>query len=143
MKKLIDANVVLRYLLKDDEILFKKASDLLEKVKIGEEAVIIPESVLAETVYVLLKLYKVQRKIISEKLREFLAYKGIANSDKKDLMDSIVLFGQTNLSIVDCLACSKSLNQGLSLFTFDNNLEKIYISRKTLIDKSGQKTPKP
>lgn len=143
MKKLIDANVILRYLLKDDEILFKKASDLLEKVKVGEEAVIIPESVLAETVYVLLKIYKVQRKIISEKLREFLAYKGIVNSDKKDLMDSITLFGQTNLSIVDCLACSKSLNQGLSLFTFDTNLEKIYISRKTLIDKRGQKTRKP
>ena len=69
VKKLIDANVILRYLLKDNEVLFKKASSLLEKVKGGEEAVVIPESVLAECVYVLLRIYKVERRIISEKLQ--------------------------------------------------------------------------
>jgi predicted nucleic-acid-binding protein len=67
-RKLIDANVVLRYLLKDDEALFRKASVLLERVKIGEEMVVIPESVLAEYVYVLLKVYKVNRETLAEKL---------------------------------------------------------------------------
>lgn len=129
MKKLIDANVILRYLLKDDETLFKRASSLLEKVKVGEEAVIIPESVLAESVYVLQKVYKIEREVIAEKLRELFAYKGIANSDKKDLIDSILLFGQTRLSIVDCIVCSKSINQGLSLTTFDDELKKVYLTK--------------
>ena len=126
MKKLIDANVILRYLLKDDEALFKKAFSLLEKVKVGEDAVIIPESVLAECVYVLQKVYKIERQIISEKLRELFVYKGIVNTDRKDLVDSIILFGQTRLSIVDCIACSKSINQGLFLFTFDEDLKDAY-----------------
>jgi predicted nucleic-acid-binding protein len=104
-KKLIDANVVLRYLLQDDDALFKRASALLERIKVGEEAAVIPESVLAECVYVLLKVYKIDRQIISEKLRGLFAYKGIVNPDKKDLVDSIILFGQTQLSIVDCIAC--------------------------------------
>ena len=65
-KKLIDTNVILRYLLKDDEGLFKKASALLEKVKVGEEEVVIPESVVAECVYVLLKVYRVERKVLAE-----------------------------------------------------------------------------
>jgi len=129
VKKLIDANVILRYLLKDDETLFKRASSLLEKVKVGEEAVIIPESVLAESVYVLQKVYKIEREVIAEKLRELFAYKGIANSDKKDLIDSILLFGQTRLSIVDCIVCSKSINQGLSLTTFDDELKKVYLTK--------------
>lgn len=129
MKKLIDANVILRYLLKDDETLFKRASSLLEKVKVGEEAVIIPESVLAESVYVLQKVYKIEREVIAEKLRELFAYKGIANSDKKDLIDSILLFGQTRLSIVDCIVCSKSINQGHSLTTFDDELKKVYLTK--------------
>jgi predicted nucleic-acid-binding protein len=128
-KKLIDANVVLRYLLQDDDALFKKASTLLERIKVGEEAAIIPESVLAECVYVLLKVYKIDRQIISEKLRGLFAYKGIVNPDKKDLVDSIILFGQTQLSIVDCVACSKAINSGMSLFTFDDDLRNIYTKR--------------
>jgi predicted nucleic-acid-binding protein len=128
-KNLIDANVVLRYLLQDDDALFKKASTLVERIRVGEAAAIIPESVLAECVYVLLKVYKIDRQIISEKLRGLFAYKGIVNPDKKDLVDSIILFGQTQLSIVDCIACSKSINNGLSLFTFDDDLRNIYNKR--------------
>jgi predicted nucleic-acid-binding protein len=129
VKKLIDANVILRYLLQDDDALFKKASALLERVKMGEEAVVIPESVLAECVYVLLKVYKIDRQVISKQLRGLFAYKGIVNSDKKDLMDSILLFSQTKLSIVDCIACSKSINNGMSLFTFDDDLRNAYSKR--------------
>ncbi len=141
MKKLIDANVILRYLLKDDETLFKRASSLLEKVKVGEEAVIIPESVLAESVYVLQKVYKIEREVIAEKLRELFAYKGIANSDKKDLIDSILLFGQTRLSIVDCIVCSKSINQRLSLTTFDDELKKFYITKQKTTLKQLTRNP--
>ena len=123
-KSIIDANVILRYLLKDDERLFEKASAFLERVKVGEETVVIPESVLAECVYVLLKIYKVDRRIISEKLRGLFAYKGVVNSDKRGLIDSLELFGQTQLSIVDCIVCSASLNSGVPLFTFDEDLKK-------------------
>ena len=129
VKKLIDANVLLRYLLQDDDALFKKASALLERVKVGEETVVIPESVLAECVYVLMKVYKIDRQIISEKLGGLFAYKGIVNSDKKDLMDSILLFSQTQLSIVDCIVCSKSINSGMSLFTFDDDLRNAFSKR--------------
>ncbi len=129
VKKLIDANFILRYLLQDDDALFKKASALLERVKMGEEAVVIPESVLAECVYVLLKVYKIDRQVISKQLGGLFAYKGIVNSGKKDLMDSILLFGQTKLGIVDCMACSKSVNNGMSLFTFDDDLRNACIKR--------------
>ena len=127
-KRLIDANVLLRYLLKDDETLFKKAYELLEKVKDGKELIIIPEGVLAECVYVLLRVYKVNRQIIAEKLKLLFLYRGVVNPDKKDLVDSISLFGQTNLSIVDCIICSKSVNNKMAILTFDEELRNI--SRK-------------
>ena len=124
VKKLIDANVILRYLLKDDEVLFKKASSLLEKVKGGEESVIIPECVLAECVYVLLKIYKVERRIVSEKLQGLFSYKGMVNPDKKVMIDSLTLFGQTQLSIVDCILCARVMDSRSELFTFDDELKK-------------------
>ena len=40
-KTLIDANVLLRYLLKDDEVLFKKAYEHLERVKDGKNGLTI------------------------------------------------------------------------------------------------------
>ena len=125
MKKLVDANVILRYLLRDDEVLFKEAFSLFEKVKVGEERVIIPESVLAECVYVLLKIYKVERQMIAEKLKGLFIYKGVVNPDKKDLIDSLTLFGKKNFSIVDCILCARSINSRIQLFTFDDELKKI------------------
>lgn len=115
----------MRYLLKDDETLFKKAYELLERVKDGKEFIIIPESVLAECVYVLLRIYKVDRQIVTEKLKLLFLYKGVVNPDKEDLIDSINLFGKTNLSIVDCILCAKSVNNKMPIFTFDDELESI------------------
>jgi predicted nucleic-acid-binding protein len=125
VKKLVDTNVILRYLLKDNELLFKKASSLLEKVKGGEETVVIPESVLAECVYVLLRIYKVERQIISEKFQGLFSYKGVVNPDKKEMVYAITLFGKTQLSIVDCILCARATLNRLELFTFDNELKKI------------------
>ena len=130
-KKLIDANVLLRYLLKDDEALFKKAYEVLERVKDGKEWIIIPESVLAECVYVLLRIYKVDRHDIAEKLRLLFLYKGVVNPDKEDLVDSINLFGRTNLSIVDCIIYAKSVNNKMPILTFDDELKNISQKKST------------
>lgn len=59
VKRIPDTNIILRYLLKDDHQLFKRASELFEKVRIGDEKVIILESVFVECVYVLKKFYQV------------------------------------------------------------------------------------
>jgi predicted nucleic-acid-binding protein len=127
-RKLVDANVILRYLLRDDESLFQKALEVLEKVRTGEEKVVVLESVLTECVYLLLKIYRVNRSTIAEKLGGLLYYKGVVNLDKQDLIDSINLFGQTHLSFVDCLLCAKSKNNAMPIVTFDAEL--INISKK-------------
>jgi predicted nucleic-acid-binding protein len=124
-RKLIDANAILRYLLRDDEGLFQKAVETLEKARTGEERAIILESVLTECVYVLLKVYKVKRSLIAQKLGALLRYKGVVNSDKQDLIDSIKLFGETRLSFVDCLLCIKSKNNDMPIVTFDEELRNI------------------
>jgi predicted nucleic acid-binding protein len=125
-KKIVDANFILRYLLRDDEELFKKSFLLLENVKIGEEVIEITESVLAECIYVLLKVYKVDRKVIAEKMNELLSYKGIANPEREDLTEALRIFGETQVSIVDSILCAKAVNQNMTLFTFDEELARLY-----------------
>ena len=127
-KKLIDANVILRYLLRDDEELFGKAFEVLEKVKIGQETVIIPESVLAEVVYVLVKIYEVSREVIVEKLQGLLSYRGVINPDKADLAEAVKMYGGTKLSFVDCVLCAKAINHRMEIVTFDEELKKVLSS---------------
>ena len=91
VKKLVDTNVILRYLLKDNEVLFKKASSLLEKVKVGEEAVVIPESVLAECVYVLLRIYKVERQIVQKSSKDYSHIKGWQpGQERNDIRHNVI-----------------------------------------------------
>ena len=123
-KRLIDANVILRYLLKDDPDLYVRSSQCLEKVRTGEEAVIILESVLVECVYVLLKVYNVERETIADRLIGLLSYRGIANPDRKVLIQALMSFAQTRLSMVDCLLWARALYEGLEIITFDEALEK-------------------
>jgi predicted nucleic acid-binding protein len=64
--KIVDANVVLRYLLADVPTLFTRSEQILEN-----ETVYLPFEVLAEVVYVLDNVYEVPRPKISEPLARF------------------------------------------------------------------------
>ena len=77
--KIADANIILRYLLDDDEELSAKAAEIIEQNELT-----IPNEVFAEIVYVLEKVYKIEREEISNILIEIFTF------DKKlnNLLDS-------------------------------------------------------
>ncbi len=75
--KIVDANVILRYFLQDHVEMYTKAKNILEN-----EFIQIPNEVIAEVVYVLEKVYKIERKTIKETLIGFLKYSNISVPDK-------------------------------------------------------------
>ncbi len=125
-QKLPDTNTILRYLLKDEIRLYEESSKLFEKVRVGDEKIIILESVLVECVYVLTKFYRVPKDEVSERLKDILYYKGILNKDRKELIEALTLFAGKNINIVDCILCVKAKNYNMILFTFDRNLKKTF-----------------
>jgi len=50
---ILDANVILRYLLTNNEELYRKAEEIFNKALLGEFRLFIPTFVFAEVVYVL------------------------------------------------------------------------------------------
>jgi len=76
-EKVIDANVILRFFLADDDEKFLKAKAFLYKVEFGEEDVLMTEVIFAEVVWVLSKVYHVPRKEIAEKFSKIINYKGL------------------------------------------------------------------
>ncbi len=123
-RSLPDTNIIIRYLVKDNPSLFTKAKGFFDKVKDGSEKAVILESVIAECIYVLTKIYKVPKGKASDSLINLLHYKGITNEDRKELIIALTIFSDTGLDIVDSILCAKASGSGANLFSFDEELNK-------------------
>jgi len=124
-RSLPDTNIIVRYLVASDPVLHEKAKEFFDRVKDGGVKAVILESVIAECIYVLTKIYKVPRDRAAGSLIDILRYKGIANDDQQEVIRALSLFSEQSLDIVDCLLCAKAVAAGDHLFTFDADLNKL------------------
>lgn len=116
MKKLIDANVILRYLLGDHPQMSEEAKRIIE-----DGAFTLPE-VLAEVVYVLKGVYKVERTEIAKTLIDFLDEISIENQEA--VCEALSLFSETSLDFVDCVLIARHRILGDEVVSFDKKLNK-------------------
>ncbi|WP_347988236.1 PIN domain-containing protein [Methylomonas sp. AM2-LC] len=120
----LDTNVILRYLLNDHPKYFQIASAFMQTIKCGEAIAYVPESVLAECVYVLLKVYKVPKSKVCDILIQFLKYQGINQENSSVLLDSLVLFSDHNVDIVDAIVYATARHHKWELVSFDKDFQK-------------------
>ena len=112
---ILDANYILRFLLKDDKEMYM----ISKKVILGNECFITLE-VLAEVIYVLLGVYKVDRAIIGEILTNFVSSKNIKLNDKNLTICSLKIFSKKRMDFVDSILCCMSKDNRVA--TFDKRL---------------------
>ena len=114
MAKLVDANVILRHLLRDVEEQSAQA-----RIIIAGGAFTTTE-VLAEVVYVLQGVYKVPRGRIAEALTALL---GEVLTDHADVVEkALAIYAARSLDFVDCVLIARALILGDDMFTFDKKL---------------------
>ena len=131
VRSLPDTNILIRYLMRDDEALYLRAKEFFDKVKEGSTRAVILESVVAECVYVLTKIYNAPRNKAAQSLIDILHYKGIANLDRTELIRALTLFYERNIDIVDCiLIVKKASGPNTSLFSFNSELNKMSKSNR-------------
>lgn len=117
--KIVDANVVLRYLLADVQHLFMKSKELLE-----HETIYLPFEVLAEIVYVLEKVYTVTRKEISGSLINLLKYQNISTYDSEIAIYAMKAFSDTKLDFIDTLLSAYKKVRNFEIVSYDKKLIK-------------------
>ena len=117
MRKLVDANVVLRYMLHDDDALYAAAEQTMH-----EGAYLLPE-VLAEVVYVLLVVYSVPREELASRLQ--LLVNEVQSEHPKVLETALATFGATKLDFVDCLLAAYNEHLGDAVVSFDRKLNRL------------------
>lgn len=117
-----DTDVVLRYLLGDDQEQFARAETFFERVRNGGERVFLSEGVLVECLYVLTKHYHVARDEAAQALAGLLLYKGVVNTDREILANGLKTFAAEGLDPVDCFLLARARHGGLRIFSFDKKL---------------------
>jgi len=119
----VDANVILRYILNDHLELSPKS-----KIIISENNIETPIEVLCEVVYVLARIYKINRKDIADTLLDFYSSTNCNLSHREAIIKAIEYYGEKNLDFVDCILAGYFEIENISVHTFDEKLEKLLLS---------------
>jgi predicted nucleic-acid-binding protein len=123
--RIVDANVILRYLLADHPVLSPRAKELFDGVRAGERGAYIPQCVLVECVYVMQRIYQVGRAEIAEKLSALLGFRGITGEQIPLLREALGLYAQTTVSFVDALIAATAAARHLGVETYDQDLQRL------------------
>jgi len=124
----LDANYILRYLLRDNEVMYLQAKEV-----IGQETCFLLSEVLAEVVYVLQGVYKVPKQEIVQSLSTFVSLSSISMYESKSIMfEALQLFESRNLDFVDCCLCA--LKEKYEVKSFDKKLMKCITKDKKIVE---------
>lgn len=118
--KIIDANIVLRYLLRDNIELHKKAVVIIESNRL-----FLPNEIAAEIVYVLESVYGIPKKEIKEVLTLLFTKENFEFIDKDVILFALRYYAEYNLDYADALLVSYSKIHKAEVLTFDKRLLKI------------------
>ena len=114
MKKLLDANAILRFLLNDNEEMAKQTETVIKNGALTKEVVI------AAVIYVLCGVYKIERPLVSSKIIELLKFIEIENPEV--LNNAMKTFSEFSLDFVDCLLIAYNQVLDIDVFSFDKKL---------------------
>jgi len=122
---LVDANVLLRYLLHDNSAQLKVIYQHLAKVKEGKAKIVVLSEVIPEVEYVLRKVYKVVRAEIADKLMSILKTTYLDVEKKKEWLEALVYYTKYNIDPVDALLFIQAKERGLVVLSFDEDFKKL------------------
>jgi predicted nucleic-acid-binding protein len=112
-----DANIVLRYLLRDNEDHYKISLSIIET-----EDVFLLNEVTAEIVYVLLKTYSIEKKKVCDVLRKLFLYPNIYFYSKGVILDALNIFSKNSIDYVDCILCAYNNIENRKIISFDKKV---------------------
>ena len=116
----LDANVILRYLLRDREDLFRRAAALFARAEAGTLTLLISPLTLAEAVWVLDSFYGYPRQTICAALGDFLASPGVEPEEREVLLAALEDYRDRNVDFIDAYLFRHAVAKGVArICSFD------------------------
>jgi predicted nucleic acid-binding protein len=127
-RRLIDTNLIVRYLVQDHVKHARAAGKLFEACDCGDLVLVFLPVVLAECVFVLESFYQHARGDIASALGRLISSPGVEigvyRNEAAIQLDALRRYGKTKLHFVDCLLAATASAEKLPVATFDLGFRK-------------------
>ncbi len=108
----IDTNVLVRFLVRDNETQFEKARKLIKREVSAGRRVFVNQLVLMETEWVLRSRYAVPKKQIIEAISVLLDATDVEFEDEQSIEEALYLWKDSSADFTDCLIGVKNRRLG-------------------------------
>ena len=123
-RRLVDTNLIVRYLVQDHEKHAKAAGKLFEACDRGYVVIVVLPAVLAECVFVLESFYEHPRGDIASALSTLISSPGVEVNEAGIHLDALDRYRRTKVHFVDCLIAATASAENTPVATFDQDFQK-------------------
>lgn len=124
-KIVVDTNIIVRFLLDDDPKFSPQAKQLFSVAKSQNLPIFVDEVIVAEVVWILTSLYKMEKSIIVSLLQKLLLHTWVVNPRKNLILKTLSVYATHNLDYIDCWIATVAQSKKLTLTTFDHSLDNL------------------
>ena len=122
----IDTNVLVRFLVRDDQTQFEKARKLLKREVSNGRRVFINQLVLLETEWVLRSRYGLAKTLMLDTISGLLDAPDIQLEDEPAVEEALFIWRDANADFADCLIGARNRRLGCrATVTFDTKASKL------------------
>jgi predicted nucleic acid-binding protein len=123
-QRLVDTNLIVRYLVQDHDKHARAAGKLFEACDRGDVGIVVLPVVLAECVFVLESFYRHPRTDIASALGRLISSPGVEISEATVHLDALNRYKRTKPHFVDCLIAATAVAKNAPVATFDQDFRK-------------------
>jgi predicted nucleic-acid-binding protein len=121
-KVLLDANILIHFLVRDHEEHYLKSVEIFRAIEEGKMEAMLMDFIMAEVIYVLKRIYKYKKKEISSTLKKILLYKHLYTENKLVTFEALELYAEKNVDFADAMLCAKKNLEGFEIVSFDKDI---------------------
>jgi predicted nucleic-acid-binding protein len=123
----VDTNVLVRFLVRDDEVQFEKARKLIKREVAAGRRVFVSQLVLLETEWVLRSRYSLPKNMIIEAISGLLGATDVRFEDEPAIEEALFIWKEdTTADFADCLIGARNRRLGCrATATFDAKASKL------------------
>ena len=122
----VDTNVLVRFLVRDDEVQFEKARKLIKREVAAGRRVFVSQLVLLETEWVLRSRYSLPKNLIIEAISGLLGATDVRFEDEPAIEEALFIWKDTAADFADCLIGAQNRRLGCrATATFDVKASKL------------------
>jgi predicted nucleic acid-binding protein len=122
-RRLVDTNLIVRYLVQDHEKHAKAAGKLFDACDRGDVVIVVLPAVLAECVFVLESFYEHPRGDIASALGRLISSPGV-EIDAAINLDALDRYRRTKVHFVDCLIAATAATENMPVASFDQDFRR-------------------